>query len=160
QPDRNGMVTITIPDDIGEDERKLISEHLYQSWDAGLTIAAPTIAPEVPEPTVAGIIEVIRLAAAKREQERAERGAKRMAAVERVAAIVRERQTREWRRTEYHGGVGRDWNEISIASPGPAYTDEGRSYDPFDGLDGDLRHDYESWLAEIAAENERRQQAA
>jgi hypothetical protein len=160
QPDRDGRVAVTIPDDIGEEERRLIAAHLHQSIRDGVTIAAPTIAPELPEPTVAGIIEVIAAAERQREVERQRLAAERAAAVDLAAQIIRTRATRESCQTVYSGDVRREWVEIVVASPGTAYTDDGGYYDPFDGLAADLRSEYAAWLADLAAANSERKEEA
>jgi hypothetical protein len=92
QPDRHGYVAVTVPDDVDAEARALIAAHLYEHGGR-FTIATPTIAPALPEPTVAGLVEVLRAAQAAEEEAARAREAKLAAAIEQARTIIRERRS-------------------------------------------------------------------
>ena len=72
QEDSRGHIAIDVQPTASEESRKLIADYLYKSGDE-YTVAIPHIYPTVREPTVEGLVEIIK---AHREKVAAEDAAK------------------------------------------------------------------------------------
>ncbi len=153
-----GGVWIPIPDDIDQESRELIAKRLKETYLEKINTSTWTldISTLAPEPTIAGVVEAIRTYEAKQEaakaKEAAEAEAKNLRSQrEREAAVQKLRERLAARETkESYGDL---W---AVLDTPLAYTNDGQTYPPRVGLTDAERADLDAWLAEIAAENERR----
>lgn len=86
----DGKVSIEIPDDLSPEDRTLIASALYKDGQY-YTISTPAVSPEIPEPTVKGLVERITRDRELAAQKDAEREAKKAAEDEQRRQIVAER---------------------------------------------------------------------